>query len=137
MTEQDRPNTTRQPLRYLSRQHSLECIAALLAALGLLGVLYTFVIGRHFLIPTVILAPVIILANLAWFGFKGQVWAKHFLFWACTLLACHGFFALFWAKKYREVLGSAFEPLVISLVVVLVYLLVEYVRRNKLWGKVG
>ena len=36
-----------------SFEHCLECIAALIAAAGLLGVLQTFVIGKHFLIPTI------------------------------------------------------------------------------------
>jgi len=117
-----------------SRKHSLECLAAIIAVAGLLGVLQTFVIGKHFLIPTIILSSVLLFGNFAWWGFRGQKWAKYLLFWSTFLLVMHGFFALFWAKKYREILGSAFEPTFIALVLVLSYLLFEYARRNKLFG---
>ena len=117
-----------------TRKHSLECIAAITAVAGLLGVLQTFVIGKHFLYPTIILSVVILFGNFAWWGLHGQRWAKYLLFWGTFLLAMHGFFALFWVKKYREILGSAFEPTFIVLVLVLSYLLVEYARRNRLFG---
>lgn len=117
-----------------SRQHSLECIAAVIAVVGLLGVLQTFLIGKHFLIPTIILSAVLLFGNLAWWGFEGQRWAKYILFWGSFLLTLHGFFALFWAKKYREFLGEAFEPTFIVLVLVLSYLLIEYSKRNRLFG---
>ena len=74
-----------------SFEHCLECIAALIAAAGLLGVLQTFVIGKHFLIPTIILSAVLLFGNLAWWGLQGQRWAKYFLFWGTFLLTMHGF----------------------------------------------
>ena len=117
-----------------SLKHCLECVAAIIAVVGLLGVLQTFIIGKHFLIPTIILSTVLLFGNLAWWGLQGQKWAKYFLFWSAFLLTMHGFFALFWAKKYREILGSAFEPTFIVLVLVLAFLLVQYARRNKLFG---
>ena len=117
-----------------SRQHSLECIAAIITIVGLLGVLQTFLIGKHFLIPTIIFCVVLLFGNFAWWGFVGQRWAKYFLFWSTLLLTSHGFFALFWAKKYREILGEAFEPTFIVLVVVLSYLIYEYAKRNRLFG---
>jgi hypothetical protein len=119
---------------FFSRRHSLECIAAIIAIVGSLGVLQTFLIGKHFLIPTIILSAVLLFGNLAWWGFVGQRWAKYFLFWSTFLLTLHGFFALFWAKKYREILGDAFEPTFIVLVVVLSYLVFDYAKRNKLFG---
>jgi hypothetical protein len=45
----------------------------------------------------------------------------------------HGFFALFWAKKYREILGGAFEPTFVVLVAVLALLCYQYATRNKLF----
>ena len=117
-----------------SRQHSLECIAAVIAFIGLLGVLQTFLMGKHFLIPTMILSAVLLFGNLAWWGFQGQRWAKYFLFWSTLLLTLHGFFALFWAKKYREILADAFEPTFIVLVLILSYLIFEYSKRNRLFG---
>ena len=116
-----------------SFEHCLECIAALIAAAGLLGVLQTFVIGKHFLIPTIILSAVLLFGNLAWWGLQGQRWAKYFLFWGTFLLMMHGFFALFWAKKYREILGGAFEPTFVVLVAALALFCYQYATRNKLF----
>jgi len=45
----------------------------------------------------------------------------------------HGFFALFWAKKYREILGGAFEPTFVVLVAVLALFCYQYATRNKLF----
>ncbi len=115
-----------------SLEHCLECIAALIAAAGLLGVLQTFVIGKHFLIPTIILSAVLLFGNLAWWGLQGQKWAKYFLFWGTFLLTMHVFFALFWAKKYREMLGEAFEPTFAVLAVALAFLCYQYATRNRL-----
>jgi len=55
------------------------------------------------------------------------------LFWGAFLLMMHGLFALFWAKKYREILGGAFEPTFVVLVVVLALLCYQYFTRNKLF----
>ena len=117
-----------------SFQHSLEAIAAAIALAGLLGVLQTFLIGKHFLIPTIILSAVLLFGNLAWWGMHGKKWAQYFLFWSTFLLTMHGFFALFWAKKYREILGGAFEPAFIVVVLVLALLCFQYAKRNKLFG---
>ena len=95
--------------------------------------LQTFVIGKHFLIPTIILSAVLLFGNLAWWGLQGQRWAKYFLFWGTFLLTMHGFFALFWAKKYREILGGAFEPTFVVLVAVLALFCYQYATRNKLF----
>jgi hypothetical protein len=117
----------------LSLGYSFDIIFLVLAALALLGVLQTFVIGRHFLIPTVILAGAVLLGNLAWQGFQNRLWAKHVMFWSGFIFAAHVFFALFWAQKYREVLGVAFLPVGGAIAALAAYLVVQYARRNRLF----
>lgn len=121
--------------RLFSLAHSMELIAALLAVAALAGVVQTFVIGRHFIIPTGILLVAIVLINLARYGLKGQAWAKQILFWMGFLMTCHAFFALFWARWYRAVLGSAFEFVFGGLVLVLAFLVFQYARKNALFGR--
>lgn len=118
----------------LSLKYSLELLFALGAAAAGVGVLQTFVIGRHFIIPTVVLGVALLLGNVAWYGFRDRAWAKYLLFWSGVLATAHGFFALFWAKKYRELLGGAFEPLCVAVVAALAFLCVQYARRNRLFG---
>ena len=62
-----------------SLDNSLEILAALFAAGATLGVLQTFIIGKHFVIPTMVLLLVIYFGNLARFGLKGERWAKRTL----------------------------------------------------------
>ena len=54
--------------KLFSREHSLEALAALFALGAALGVLQTFIIGKHFVIPTMVLLLVIYFGNLARFG---------------------------------------------------------------------
>ena len=70
----------------LSLQYSFELIFALIAAGGALAVLQTFVIGRHYIIPTGILVAVVLTGNLAWYGFQDARWAKYLLFWVMDTL---------------------------------------------------
>ena len=77
--------------KLFSAENSLEAIAALVAA-GL-GVLQTFIIGKHFVIPTRVLLLAVFFGNLARFGVQGERWAKHMLFWMFFLVAAHTFFA--------------------------------------------
>lgn len=116
----------------LSYRNSLEWVTACLTGVLLLGVAQTFIIGQHFIIPTIILMLAILLGNITAYAFVGKLWAKLVVFWLYVILTCHGFFALFWAKKYREVLGDAFEPVCVLLVVVLVFLVLKYKRSNQL-----
>jgi len=116
----------------LSYRNSLEWVTACLTGVLLLGVVQTFIIGQHFIIPTIILMLAILLGNITAYAFVGKLWAKLVVFWLYVILSCHGFFALFWAKKYREVLGDAFEPVCVLLVVVLVFLVLKYKRSNQL-----
>jgi hypothetical protein len=111
-------------------QHSFDLIAAVIAAAAFLGVLQTFIIGKHFIIPTMLLFISVLFGNIARCGFQGQVWAKQFLFWMFFLLTSHVFFALFWAKKYREVLGGSFEWLFAVIFLVFAFLTFKYAQKN-------
>jgi hypothetical protein len=113
--------------------NSLALIAAFASALGIFAVLYTFILGRHYIIPTAILADVVILANLAFFGIQGRKWAQYFLFWLLALLCAHTFFALFWARTPPEVLGSAFLPLYLSVCLLSGVLAWQYAGSNQLF----
>ena len=119
--------------RRLSLKYSFELIFATVTVIGILAVLQTFAIGRHYIIPTEILAVTVLFGNLAWAGFQDQPWAKYLLFWIGFLITCHAFFALFWSKRYREILGDAFEPVCVVVVLVLGYLVFQYMRRNRLF----
>lgn len=112
----------------------MEFVAAILALLAAAATLHTFTIGRHFIIPTGILTVAIVLGNLARYGYRDQRWAKYVLFWLGVILSCHAFFALFWAKAYRSLLGSSFEVVCASIVLIMVFLTWHYARRNRLFG---
>jgi hypothetical protein len=120
--------------KWLSLQYSLETVAAILAIAGLVSVLQTFIIGKHFVIPTMLLGVTIMFANLALFGYRDNAFAKNILFWLGVLAACHALFALFWAKTPRELLGTAFLPVYGSAFVIMALLTWQYARRNTLFG---
>lgn len=117
-------------------ENSLEAIAALIAAGALLGVLQTFIIGKHFVIPTMILLLAIFFGNLARAGVTGERWAKHVLFWLFFLVSAHTFFALFWAAEARpgEFFGAAFYPAYGGACVIFGFLCWQYARRNRLFA---
>lgn len=117
----------------VSFKYSMECIVSLLAVAALAGVLQTFVVGKHFIIPTVILTIAVILGNLAAYGFRDHSWAKHMLFWFGVIFTLHAFFALFWAKAYRVLLGEAFEYVCATIVAIMGVLTWQYARRNALF----
>lgn len=118
----------------LSLTYSMEFVAAILALVAALAVLHTFIIGRHFIIPTMILTVAILLGNLARYGYRDQRWAKHVLFWFGLILSCHAFFALFWARAYRSILGSSFEVVCAAIVLIMAFLVWHYARRNRLFA---
>ena len=120
--------------KLLTIENSLEAIATLIAAGAALGVLQTFIIGKHFVIPTMVLLLVIFFGNLARFGLRGERWAKHMLFWVFFLLSAHAFFALFWAAEARPgaLFGAAFYPLYGGFLVIVGGLCYAYARRNGL-----
>jgi glucan phosphoethanolaminetransferase (alkaline phosphatase superfamily) len=115
-----------------SLKHSLELAAAIVAVAALLGVLQTFIIGRHFVIPTMILVLAVLFGNLARHGQRGERWAKHVLFWIFSIATCHAFFALFWAKTPREMLGDAFLPVYGAVFVIFGFLSWQYAKKNEL-----
>jgi hypothetical protein len=119
----------------LNLRHGLDWLIATFAVLALAAVLQTFIIGKHFIIPTILLVVTIFLGNLAWYGFKQVKWAQHLIFWCGFVLTAHCFFALFWAKKYREILGNAFEPIAVIITLLLLALTWFYASKNQLFKR--
>jgi len=115
-----------------SLKNSLNLLAAIIAIAALLGVLQTFIIGKHFVIPTMVLVLAVLFGNLARSGMRGEKWAQHVLFWIFFVATCHAFFALFWAKTPREILGDAFLPVYGAAFVILGYLSWQYAKKNEL-----
>ena len=117
--------------------NSLEALATIVAVAASLGVLQTFIVGKHFVIPTMILLLAVLFGNLARFGLRGDRWAKHILLWVFSLMACHTFFALFWAGDARpgQFFGEAFYPMYGGFLVIVGGLCADYARRNGLFGK--
>lgn len=122
--------------KLFSLDHSLEALAALITVGAGLGVLQTFVIGKHFVIPTMVLFLTIFFGNLARSGLRGERWAKHLLFWIFTLMVCHTFFALFWAAEARPgaFFGAAFYPVYGGFFVVVGFLCWSYAKRNNIFS---
>jgi hypothetical protein len=121
-------------MQRLSLRYSMEFIVSLLTLASIAGVVQTFVIGKHFIIPTVILTIGVILGNLAVYGYRDRPWAKHMLFWFGVIFTSHAFFALFWAKAYRELLGASFEYVCAAIVAIMAFVTWQYARRNALFG---
>ena len=120
--------------QWLKLGNSFDLIFAVLAAAGALGVLQTFVIGQHYIIPSGILAVTVLLGNLARYGLQNRAWAKQILFWCGFLFTAHAFMALFFSKRYREILGGAFEPVCIVVILIFGYLTWQYARHNRIFG---
>ncbi len=120
--------------RLFSLDNSFDLIFALVAAIGVVAVLQTFVIGQHYIIPTGILTATVLIGNIARYGFSGARWAKEVLFWCGFLFTAHLFFAVFFSKRYPEVLGAAFYPVTIGLCVLFAFLSTQYARRNRIFG---
>ena len=115
-----------------SLEHSLDLAAVIVAIAALLGVMQTFIIGRHFVIPTMVLVLAVFFGNLARSSLRGERWAKHVLFWIFFIATCHAFFALFWAKTPREILGETFLYVYGTAFVVLAILCWQYARKNEI-----
>lgn len=120
-------------MQRLSLKYSMELVAATFAVAAVAGVLQTFIIGRHFIIPTMILTIAVILGNLARYGYRDQVWAKHMLFWFGFIFTLHAFFALFWAQTLRAMLGGAFEYICAAIAIIMAFLTWQYASRNALF----
>jgi hypothetical protein len=119
----------------LSFSTSLDWFMALLTLLACLAVLQTFIIGKHYIIPSVILVLAVLLGNLAWFALHQAKWAKLISFWCGFLLTAHCFFGLFWSVKYRAVLGDQFELVFVPLTILMFVLTWLYAKNNKLFIK--
>ena len=122
-------------MRKISLSNGLDWIMAAFALLALVAVLQTFIIGKHFIIPTAFLVLTVFIGNLAWYGLKQAKWAQYLNFWIVFCLSSHCFFALFWAKKYREILGGMFEPIFIIATLFLFVLTWFYARNNQLFSR--
>jgi len=117
-----------------SLKHSLDLVAAFIAVVAILLVLQTFLIGKHYIIPTMILFWAVVFGNLARYGLREYGWAKQILFWIFFLFVCHVFFALFFSVRYRELLGDAFEYVGGVVFVVFALLVFDYAKRNAIFG---
>ena len=115
-----------------SLKHSLDLAAAIIAIAALLGVLPTFIIGRHFVIPTMLLVLAVFFGNLARCSMRGERWAKHVLFWIFFIAACHAFFALFWGVTPREILGDAFLFVYGAVFIIVGFLSWQYAKKNEI-----
>jgi hypothetical protein len=113
----------------LSFEHPLKSLSAIIAIAAFLGVLQTFIIGKHYIIPTILLVLAVLFGNLARSGSA----MKEIPFWILAIATCHTFFALFWAKTPREILGDAFLYVYAIAFVVLALLSWLYAKRIKLF----
>ena len=95
----------------LTLDYFLEWISLAVACTVVAAVVYTFGIGKHYVIPTALLVMAIVLANIGYHGLQNRLWARSLLFWIAAVLFAHTFFALFWAKAPRDLLGQGFVPI--------------------------
>lgn len=120
---------------YFSMRYAYELLFTLISIAALLAVFETFVIGKHYIIPSGILVVAVLCGNLAWWGFQNKAWAKYLLFWSGFVFTCHAFFALFFSVKYRELLGSYFEVTCTAIVVIFAFITLQYARKNLLFQR--
>ena len=120
--------------KLLSLDNSFDLIFAVATVLGILATLQTFIIGQHYIIPTGILTVTVLLGNLARYGLRGARWAKEILFWCGFLFTAHLLFAIFFSKRYPELLGAAFLPVTIGGCLLFAFLTYRYARGNRLFG---
>jgi tellurite resistance protein TehA-like permease len=121
--------------RWLSLGNSFDLMFAALAIAGLLATLQTFAIGRHYIIPSAVLAVTVLVGNIARYGFRNHIWAKQILFWCGFLFTAHAFMALFFSQRYREILGDAFEPVCGVVFALFAFLTWQYARRNGIFSR--
>lgn len=108
--------------------YSLEWVTLAAACAVFLASVYTFAIGKHYVIPTALLGGAIILANLGYYGLRDKLWARSIFFWIAVVICAHTFFALFWARAPRELLGQGFFPVYGCVCVLFGYLASIYAR---------
>lgn len=112
----------------LTLDYFLEWISMAAACAVGVAVIYTFVIGKHYVIPTALLVMAIVLANIGYHGLQNRLWARSLLFWIGAVIFAHTFFALFWAKAPRDLLGQGFIPVYSFVCLLFGYLALRYVR---------
>ena len=117
----------------VSVENSFDLIVGVIAFIGFLAVIETFIFGKHYIIPTAIFFMTIVLANLTFYGFRKNRIAKKIMFWLFFLLDAHLFFALFFSVKYRTLLGNFFEMICSFLLLILSYMLLKYQKQNELF----
>lgn len=115
-----------------SLRNSWDLLAIAIAALAFVAAGYQFVIGKHYMIPTMILFWVVLFGNLARHGLRGDRWAKHLLFWFGFLMTCMSFMGIFFAQAPKEILGSAFLPVWIAMFALVAFLTWQYRKTNEL-----
>ena len=116
----------------LALKNSWDLIAVLVAVLTFAMAMYQFVIGQHYMIPTMWLLWTVLFANLARYGLRGAPWAKHMLFWYGFLMSCMAFMGIFMAGEPKKILGGLFLPVWIAGFLLVVYLTWQYKRRNEI-----
>ena len=112
----------------LRLDYFLEWISLATACAVVIAVGYTFVIGKHYVIPTALLVMAIALANIGYHGLQNRLWARSLLFWIAAILFAHTFFALFYAKAPRDLLGQGFIPVYGCVCLLFGYLAFRYAR---------
>lgn len=118
--------------KLFSPKYSLDSVAIAVSAVAFIQVLYQFIVGKHYIIPTALLCVCIIFGNLGRYGLADRVWAKHILFWLSVILSALLFFGCFYAQTPKVVLGAAFLPVFIALFLLFAFLTFQYQRSNKL-----
>lgn len=113
--------------------NSLDYVAAAGAAAAVAGTLWTFAVGGHYIIPTAILVLAVLLGNLARYALAGRRWAREILFWIGAVFTAHSFFALFFAKTPKALLGAAFEPVCGAVFLLSAFAVTRYAQRNRLF----
>ncbi len=121
-------------IKKLSLKHGLDWFLALLALVAFFAVLQTFLIGKHYIIPTGLLVVTVLFGNLAWYGLQQARWANYVNFWVGFIVTAHVFFGIFWAKTPRAILGDVFMPVAVILALLMLVLTWFYARRNALFG---
>ena len=121
-------------IKKLSLKHGLDWFLALLALVAFFAVLQTFLIGKHYIIPTGLLVVTVLFGNLAWYGLQQAKWANYVNFWVGFIVTAHVFFGIFWAKTPRAILGDVFMPVAVILALLMLVLTWFYARRNALFG---
>ena len=115
-----------------SLKNSWDLFAVLIALATFAMAMYQFVVGKHYMIPTMWLFWTVLFGNFARFGLRGERWAKHILFWFGFLMSCMGFMGIFFAQALRERLDDLFLVVWIPGFLLVAWLTWQYKRKNEL-----